>query len=215
MTAPYVLAVASQKGGTGRTTAALALAWTWGRAGKRVTLLDADPVGAATLVAGGSPGACRWTGVRLASFTGADWPNLDAEIVLVDCPSLTESAARPILARADGVLLTCLPDLLALRTLAAATSALRAARQSNPRLEVLGLLVGILHEADAGQQQVLAQLRQLHAGLLLEPPLPFRPEVRDWPLAPGSDLPAGPARLAYAAVAESLLPLLRPRSAAV
>ena len=64
MAGPYVLAVASHKGGTGRTTAALALAWLWGRAGRRVTLADADPARAAGLVARGPSGECDWPNVR-------------------------------------------------------------------------------------------------------------------------------------------------------
>ena len=54
---PFVLAIGSHKGGTGRTTTACALAWLWGHAGFRVTIVDADPVRAAGLIALAGPAA--------------------------------------------------------------------------------------------------------------------------------------------------------------
>lgn len=205
MKRPYVLAVASHKGGTGRTTAALALAWTWGQVGMNVTLLDADPVQAATLIGTAPNGRCGWPNVRLVSATAcSDWPDSDADLVVVDCPSLTEVAALAVLEYADGVLLTCLPDLLSLRTLPAATRVLAEAQNLNSRLSLLGLFLPIVHEPAAEQRQALQELRGLHAGLLLEPSIPFQSELRAWPLAPGTDLPDGPARRAYAEIADTL-----------
>ena len=60
---PYVLAVTSHKGGTGRTTLACGLAWLWGQRGLNVCLVDADPVKAAVLVAAGPDGICPWANV--------------------------------------------------------------------------------------------------------------------------------------------------------
>jgi hypothetical protein len=56
---------------------------------------------------------------------------------------------------------------------------------------------------------MLGRLRQMHGELLLEPPIPDDPAARDWALAPGSDLPPGPAADAFAAIARRLRDLAR------
>jgi cellulose biosynthesis protein BcsQ len=200
---PYVLAVASHKGGTGRTTAALALAWTWGAAGRRVLFVDADPVAAAGLVCRGADGVCRWPNVATAAGLPDRFP-ADADVAVIDCPALTEPAAQAVLVRCDGVLLTSLPDPLSLRTVPVAAAAVRQARRTRPGLEVLGLMIPVLNPADPLAADMMARLRAGHADLLIEPPVPARPEAADWPLSPGSDLPAGPVREAYARVAAAL-----------
>lgn len=201
----YVLAVASHKGGTGRTTTALALAWHWGQVGRRVTLVDADPGRAAGLIALGPAGQCDWPNVRyLAGLPGPDDPAPDADLVILECPSLMGAAARQALQLADGALLTCVADPLSLRTVPAAVGVLVAARASNPRLELLGLAITVYNDADSIQGPMLARLRQMHSDVLIEPPVPFDPGVRDWPLDPGAGLPPGPAADAYAALANAL-----------
>lgn len=202
---PYVLAVASHKGGTGRTTAALALAWCWGQAGLRTFLVDADPVPAARLVAAGPNGQCPWMGVRLLrSLPGPGDRRVPGELIVVDCPPLTEPDAQRVLQQADGVLLVTQAELLALRTTPTATRALHAARADNPALALVGLLVAAFDEGDAFQSELLSELRSLPGMLLFDPPVPRRPELRDWPLNPGSDLPAGPGRRAYLDIASRL-----------
>jgi cellulose biosynthesis protein BcsQ len=209
MSAAYTLAVAGHKGGTGRTTAALALSWCWGQAGHAVTLIDADPAGACGLVARGPSGQCDWPNVRFLDGPSAD-PAPDKGVVVVDCPSLFDPAAMPILERADALVLCVLPDPLALRTVPAAAAAVERVRVANPRLELLGILVAIYDNQDATQTEMLDRLRRQHGELLLEPPVPLRPEVRDWPLRPGSAPPAGPAREAYLTVARQMEHWVRP-----
>jgi len=200
---PYVLALCSHKGGTGRSTAAAALAWCFGRAGLDVVLVDADEVRAVSLIARDIDGDCHWPHVRLCRSPEEASELPAAHLWLIDCPSLMEPAAVPVLERANGVILTCLADPLSLRTLPAAATSLDAARVANPKLELLGMLVGIYEEGDALQSAMLAQVRERHGELLLEPPIPLQPEVRDWPLALGG-LPSGPASEAFFAVARSL-----------
>lgn len=201
---PYILAVASHKGGTGRTTSVLALSWCWGQMGLSVTLVDADPVRASSLVALDQSGRCHWPNVRVSRTL----PNLrspqTSDIIIVDCPSLLDPLAMPILEQSHGVIVTCLADPLSLRTVPAAASAISTARVNNPQLELLGILIGIYDNHDAVQTAMLARLRQLHGELLLEPPIPVQPELRDWPLSPGTGVPAGIALDAYQSIARTL-----------
>src|SRR4051812_3912265 len=116
-----MLAVGSHKGGTGRTTAALALAWLWGGAGLRVTLVDADPARAGRLIALNASGDCTWPNVgSVGELPESGPPALDADVVLIDCPPLMTPDAPPVLRRAAGVVLTCQADPLSLRTVPAA-----------------------------------------------------------------------------------------------
>jgi len=200
---PYVLVVASQKGGTGRTTAALALAWAFGQAGRAVALIDADPLGAARQVACGPSGRCAWANVRCLVGPAALDALRPGELAVVDAPSLLAAGAAALLRRADGLVLTGLADPVSLRTFAAAGVAIGAAQDANPKLELLGLLVG-LYAPDPVQDAVLARLRRSQPGLVLEPPIPFDEAVRDWPADPGAPPPAGPALEAFRAAARAL-----------
>jgi cellulose biosynthesis protein BcsQ len=186
------------------TLVACALAWCWGRAGHSVLLADADPLGSVRLLAAGGRGACDWRGVRYLDRLPNPGEARDFDLVVVDGPALLGSAAAPVLARADGLLLTCLADPLSLRTLPAAARAIEAARAANPKLDVLGLLIGAHDPTDALQEGVLGRLRRTQAGLLIEPPVPYQTEVQEWPSAPGAGLPSGPAAGAYDEIARTL-----------
>ena len=95
---PYVLAVISHKGGTGRTTLAMALAWLWGQRGLNVTLVDADPVKAASIVAAGASGVCPWTNVNLViAHDGEAAIPLGQDIVILDTPAATEPLVQKVL----------------------------------------------------------------------------------------------------------------------
>jgi cellulose biosynthesis protein BcsQ len=208
---PYILAIVSHKGGTGRTTAALALAWAWGRTGRPVTLLDADPIRSASLLALDGTGQCHWPNVSFrAGLEALDGP-LPGEVVIVDSPSLLDKLSKAVLAKADGLVLTCLADPLSIRTVPAAATVVETARAANSRLELLGILISIYNERDPVQVAMLNRLRQAHAELLLEPAIPHQPGMRDWPLTPGSDPPAGPARDSFVDLLKSLDPYTRPR----
>lgn len=200
---PYILTVTSHKGGTGRTTLACALAWLWGQRGLKVTLIDADPVRAASLVAAGVDGQCHWPNVTLvmAKAGGASIPH-EQHAVIIDSPPATEPLAQKVFARAHGVVICSLADSLALNTLPAATRAIREARDGNPDLALLGIAVNCFNSSDLAQTRCLSLLRGARGGLFLEPPIPYRPELRDWPMSPGSDLPDGPGRVAFRALAD-------------
>jgi cellulose biosynthesis protein BcsQ len=206
----YLLAIGSHKGGTGRTTAALALAWLWGREGLRVTFADADPIGAAGLIALDHSRECPWPNVRyVRGLPEPGDPALEADVVLVDFPPLLAPEAAAVLNRAAGVVLTCHADPLSLRTVPAAATALAAARVRNPAAELIGVLIGAYNANDEVQATMLGRLQHMHGDLLLAPPIPNDPAVRDWATAPGAGLPAGRAADAYAAVAQRLRELVR------
>jgi len=212
---PYILAIGSHKGGTGRTTAALALAWLWSRSGIRVTLADVDPVRAAGLVAL-SDGVCVWPNVRYTvSLPRPRDPGYDADLIIVDCPALLAPAARPVLQRATTIILTVLADPLSLRTVPSAAAVLESVRADNPRLELLGVLVGLYNKHDSLQPPILEQLRQMHGALLLDPAIPDDPALREWPLSPGGDLPEGPGAAAFEVLANRLAGTVRRQNGAV
>jgi cellulose biosynthesis protein BcsQ len=202
---PFVLAIGSHKGGTGRTTTACALAWLWGQGGFRVTLADADPIRAAGLIALDESGTCPWPNVTYSDGLPARADH--SNIVIVDCPSLMDPFVHDVLRRCHGIVLTCLADPLSLRTVPAAAGALATSRVQNPRLELLGLLIGLYDAQSVVQKPMLERVRQMHGELLSDPPAPFDPAIRDWALKPGAALPAGPAADAFAAAREQIADL--------
>jgi chromosome partitioning protein len=131
------------------------------------------------------------------------------DCVVVDSPPATEPLAQQVLRKADGVLVCCLADTLAPNTLPMATRAVREARQHAESLELLGIVVGMFDATDLAQTRTLSQLRGARSGLFLEPPVPLRPELREWPMTPGGPLPEGPARVSLRALDE----LIRDRMA--
>jgi len=174
-----------------------------GRAGFRVVLCDSDPTAAAARVACGTDCVCRSDNLRVA----VRWPDetlLPADVVLLDCPSLTETAGQQALEQADGVVLTSLAEPLALRTLPVATQALARAQAARPRLAFHGIVLALWQPQDPWQTELLAELRASYGELLLEPPIPCQRDLRAWPLRPGSDLPLGEAASAYRALSEQL-----------
>ncbi len=204
------LAVISHKGGTGRTTIALGLAWVLGQQGQRVLFVDADPVGSALLTACDSAGVCRWKNVRVQAGIPETKEYENFDVVIIDCPSLSESAALPVLKFADQLILTCLADTLSLRTLPTALAALRQARRAGGRAVLLGLVFNLFDEASPIQRQLIQQIRSSKAPPILGAPIPIQPSLRDWALKPGSPMPAGLARAAILELAFALRERLSP-----
>jgi len=107
----YVITVAQQKGGSGKTTLAVNLAVGFAKAGKSVALMDTDPQGSAG----------RWFMARLEAEDGAadiDFSTASAwgvtyevrkladahDIVIIDTPPKADSDLRPALRASDLVL---------------------------------------------------------------------------------------------------------------
>lgn len=204
MTRPFVLAVVSHKGGTGRTTTALSLAWAFAQFGRPVSLIDGDPQRSASLMALDGQGQLTWANVHFFAGLEALGEELPTDLAIIDSPPLTDRTSRPVLHIADGLLLTCLADPLSIRTLSSANGVIESARAVNPGLRLLGILITIFNRQDAVQEAMLSGLKESHEGVLLEPVIPFQPEMRDWPLNPGSPPPAGIVAEAYAALVQRL-----------
>lgn len=132
----WVIAVASLKGGVGKSTVALTLATTLHEAGHRVLLVDCDP-----------QGTCRtWAahaadngheGPAVVALDGRalrrDLPRLaeGADVVLLDSPPRMGAEARAAMVAADLVLLPTVPgaaDLWALQETIAVLNEARAIR---------------------------------------------------------------------------------------
>jgi chromosome partitioning protein len=208
---PYVLAVVSHKGGTGRTTTALLLSWHFARSGRTVSFIDADPQRSASLVALNASGQCDWQNVRFFSGLDTLGEELPGDLVVIDSPPLTDRTSRPILHLADGLVLTCLADPLSIRTVPAAATVIESAKGVNPSLDLLGILICIYNGQDTIQDAMMSRLKESHQDLLLEPAVPFQPELRDWPLRPGSPPPRGAAAETFAALINRLSPLTHAR----
>ena len=205
MTRSTIVGVASHKGGTGRTTLTLGLAWALGQAGRRVGLVDAAPTPTHDLIACDAAGRCAWPGVERFESVAEARDSDGLELVLVDLPPLLSRPAAASLRRCDAVLLTCLPDPLALRTLVAATRACEAAVAERPEFAVLGVVVGLFNEATPHHRAVLEELMRFDPDLVVEPPVPVDPALGRWAMAPGSAPAEGPGREVLLRLAEELL----------
>jgi chromosome partitioning protein len=135
-----IYAFAGQKGGAGKTTAALATATEWQRRGRRVLLVDADPQGTAT----------TWSNV--AEEAGHPAPTVVAmgrnlhkadqlprlapgfDVVVIDCPPRIAEIQRAALLVADVAILPCAPSGIEAWALGSSLELVEEARVFRPGL---------------------------------------------------------------------------------
>lgn len=117
---PTVVAIISQKGGSGKTTLALHLAVAARQDGQAVLIVDLDPQASAThwrrarvdqsLVVQPTHPAGLADLLRVAGEQGTNW-------VIIDTAAQTETAAAEAVEVADLVLVTCRPSVMDLRAI--------------------------------------------------------------------------------------------------
>jgi chromosome partitioning protein len=116
---PWVIAIASQKGGVGKTTLALGLAATTVDISGRALVVDVDPQGSAEEIAESAGGALPFEfaasadPAELARLRGAR----EYDTIIVDCPGSLEGhdVLNVVLRAADLVIIPCIPERQAIR----------------------------------------------------------------------------------------------------
>jgi chromosome partitioning protein len=166
----YIIAVANQKGGCGKTTTVMNLAGGLTKAGYRVQVVDADPQASATIwsLARGQ-GSLPFDVITARQLKGRFAALADGEydIVLVDCPpGVTDTQddagrfARAAIHGADAILVPLRPS--ALDFAAAATFVRYLEREKDPRTKTAVLVNG-------RQRTVLGREAPAQAAILFAP----------------------------------------------
>lgn len=130
-----VVAMASLKGGTGKTTVGLNLAVTAEEAGLRTVVVDVDPQQASAkwgdlrAVTGRSPSVISAMAARLPQILDSA-SQLGAELIVIDSAAHAEGILVSTIDAADLVLIPCRPTIIDLQYLAA-TAQLVALRGKN------------------------------------------------------------------------------------
>lgn len=123
-----VVAVVSQKGGSGKTTLAVALAVAAHRAGRAAAIIDLDPQASAALWGDrrqhAPPVVVSAQAPRLAHVLAAAAAG-GAAFVVIDTPPRADSAAFEAVRAAGVVLIPCRPNLLDLETTATTLALIR------------------------------------------------------------------------------------------
>lgn len=111
-----IIAVANQKGGVGKSTVSMALAATWGRQGKKVLVVDADPQGTSAQWSTASEDVTFPATVISLAQAGS---KLHREVqkhvenyhlILIDCPPAVELQSQSALLIADLALVPLPPS---------------------------------------------------------------------------------------------------------
>lgn len=161
-----VIAFAGQKGGSGKTTAALAVAAEWHARGRRVLLVDADAEqGSARTWGAIATEAGRGAPTVIAMGAGmhrADQlPALAAgyDVVVIDCPPRHGDVQRSALMVADLVVLPCGPSAVDAWVLTESVEQVNGSRTLRPELRAVVLITRKVARTaiGAGARETLAQ----------------------------------------------------------
>ena len=141
-----VISFVGQKGGAGKTTAAIALASHWHGQGRRTLLVDADPQGSARTWAEVAAELGRHGPTVVAMGAGLHRPDqLPAlrrgyEAVVVDTPGRIDAVQRSALMASDLAVIPCGPSSLDAWALAESLDLVAEARSLRPELAAAVLI---------------------------------------------------------------------------
>lgn len=141
-----ILAFAGQKGGSGKTTTAIAVAVEWQERRRSVLLVDTDPQGSCRTW--GDVAAERKQRAPTVVAMGAglhrpgQLPALAAkhDVTVVDCPPRHDELQRAVLAVSDMVVLPCGPSAMDAWALAESIDLVTKARKLRPELKAFVLI---------------------------------------------------------------------------
>ena len=210
-----IIALVGQKGGSGKSTTAVALAVEWHARGLRVLLVDADPQGSVRTWGdvAGAVGHPTPTVAALGTALHANLPSLAVgfDRVVVDCPPRLGDVQRAALLVCDLAVLPCGPGTMDAWALAESSDAVRAAQHLRPDLRAVVLITRKVARTSvgAGAREALAG-----AGLpVLSTELGYRVTYQEAPAAgqgPTTYDPSSPAAEEVRALATELDQLLQP-----
>jgi chromosome partitioning protein len=224
------VSIISHKGGAGKTSSAVMLAEDLAGRGLRVLLVDADRQRGAGLLLGleqPSDQVQQTRNIRLKYLCASTVPlrdtgkraeeiNSQFDVAVVDTPSLDDPLAKAWLQLSSHILLVVPVEPLSIRTMESADTALDTIRQTNPQVEVIGILPAMFDEQDATQRQLMMELRSLRADELLSPAIPHDPGLahRAEQKSERKTEAAQETKAAYSAVGDNIVKRLGLESAA-
>jgi chromosome partitioning protein len=183
-----VIALASVKGGAGKTSAALALAADIASDGARVEVLDADPNGHASRV--GAKIASRMETAQLRVSGGVIEANIltetrrakgSADWVFIDLPGVSSKLTLLGLTRADLVVIPCQPSEMDIHDALATLDNVRQASEAADRDIPSRLLLSrwpVTIESRAAKE-TRRRLAKVEGAVLLNTPLMERTAIRE------------------------------------
>jgi chromosome partitioning protein len=183
-----IIALASVKGGAGKTSATLALAADLASDGARVEVLDADPNGHASRV--GAKVASRLETAQLRVTGGVNEANILVEIrrakgaadwVFIDLPGVSSKLTLLGLTRADLVVIPCQPSEMDIHDAIATLDNVRQASEAADRDILSRLLLSrwpVTIESRAARE-TRRRLAKVEGAVLLNTPLMERTAIRE------------------------------------